>query len=665
VSKQGVHARLRPLARATIASLVLSIAIPMTTGARALADTGPVARQIAADGVTTAQASLLGDDAITDIEIDDFGIDEADAASSGAEGLLGRGLPTAGAGNASTKGGQKAKSNAQVDRAFDGLNFRQQRLANGGNQFSVEPPDQALCVGNGYVLESVNDVLTVFSTTGSQLLGVTDLNTFYGYPPAIKRGSPNRFGPSLTDPTCLFDQATQRWFHVVLTLDRISVDPSTGLSLSQSMTGRNHLDIAASNTSSPLGSWTIYRVPVQDDGTEGTPDHHCAPAPGTPPATRTHPRACLGDYPHIGADANGFYVTTNEFSFFGPGFHAAQVYAFSKGGLASGSPSVTMFQYDTADTPAAGVPGFTVMPATSAASFATDAGGTEYFVSSLAVFFGLTDQLVLWALTNTQALTLGAAPSLSNALVGTEAYGNPPRANQPGSGTNDATKDWPLGQCLQDAVCNAFLGQTAVTHPETIGKLNANDSRVGQVTYANGKLWTALSTGIVSDTDPSVRVGVAYFVLLPQPGLTLKAKVVKQGYLAVDGASLIFPTTAATESGRGLISFTFTGNSDMPSAGFVSLDAVVGAGPVQIAKAGVGLQDSFSEYTNVFGGRPRWGDYGAAAVDGNSIWFATEYIAQSCNLTTYEAGFGASFGSCGGTRTSLGNWATRITKATP
>ena len=160
MSKHGVHARLRRLARAAIAALVLSIAIPMSTGARALADTGPVARQIAADGVTTAQASPLGDDAVVDIEVDDFGMDDADVANSGDEGLLGRGLPTAGAGNASTKGSQKAKSNVQVDLSFDGLNFRQQRLANGGNQFSVEPPDQALCVGNGYVLESVNDVLT-------------------------------------------------------------------------------------------------------------------------------------------------------------------------------------------------------------------------------------------------------------------------------------------------------------------------------------------------------------------------------------------------------------------------------------------------------------------------------------------------------------------------
>jgi len=47
---------------------------------------------------------------------------------------------------------------------------QQQRLANGGNQFSVEPPDQGMCVGNGFVMESNNDVLQVYSTTGTPLL---------------------------------------------------------------------------------------------------------------------------------------------------------------------------------------------------------------------------------------------------------------------------------------------------------------------------------------------------------------------------------------------------------------------------------------------------------------------------------------------------------------
>ena len=53
----------------------------------------------------------------------------------------------------SVNSGKKAKSNPQFSTGFEGLNLFQQRYARGGNQFTVEPPDQALCVGNGYVLE--------------------------------------------------------------------------------------------------------------------------------------------------------------------------------------------------------------------------------------------------------------------------------------------------------------------------------------------------------------------------------------------------------------------------------------------------------------------------------------------------------------------------------
>jgi hypothetical protein len=83
-----------------------------------------------------------------------------------------------------------AGSNPELNVSFDGLNHRDQRLANGGNQFSLEPPDQALCVGNGYTVESVNSVLRVFSSAnGAALTGVQDLNTFFGYPAAINRAT--------------------------------------------------------------------------------------------------------------------------------------------------------------------------------------------------------------------------------------------------------------------------------------------------------------------------------------------------------------------------------------------------------------------------------------------------------------------------------------------
>src|SRR5207248_4911984 len=39
------------------------------------------------------------------------------------------------------------RNGPQLLASFDGINHRDQRTTNGGNQFSLEPPDQGLCVG--------------------------------------------------------------------------------------------------------------------------------------------------------------------------------------------------------------------------------------------------------------------------------------------------------------------------------------------------------------------------------------------------------------------------------------------------------------------------------------------------------------------------------------
>jgi hypothetical protein len=111
------------------------------------------------------------------------------------------------------------------------------------------------------------------------------------------------------------------------------------------------------------------------------------------------------------------------------------------------------------------------------------------------------------------------------------------------------------------------------------------------------------------------------------------------------------------------MAFTLVGRDFYPSAAFASFDAG-GPGAVQVAALGVGPADGFSG-TQVFNfpnpPRPRWGDYGMAVFDSGNVWLASEYIGQTCNLSTYVA-TGA---SCGGTRTSLANWDTRISEVQP
>jgi len=570
--------------------------------------------------------------------------------------IVNRSQSQSGSNGASANSGKKAKSNPELNVSFDGLNHRQQRLANGGNQFSVEPPDQGLCAGNGFVMESVNDVLQVYNASGTPLLNrgaAVDLNTFYGYPPAIKRSPPRVFGPFVTDPSCYFDPDTQRWFQVALTLE---VDPKTGAFL-----GPNNLDIAVSQTANPTGSWTIYRLPVQDDGTDGTPNHGCSSGPGSKGAT--NPNACLGDYPHIGADANGFYVTTNEYSLFGPEFKAAQIYAFSKSALALGTASVSVTQFNTVGA-VNGNPGFTVWPATTPANaYETGAGGTEYFLSSDAASetgntTGTSTDLIVWGLTNTQSLnTSSPALNLSNTVLNVNQYAIPPKADQKAG-------DFPLGQCLNDTRCATFLnGEPDKFAPEVESHLDSNDTRMQQVTFANGKLWGALDTALT--INGVNKAGIEWFIVKPSVSTSgVSSKVALQGYLGLANNNLTYPAIGVTASGRGVMAFTVVGADYYASAGYAGIDALAGVGDVHFAKAGLGPDDGFTSYKYYVGNPPRtrWGDFGYTAVVGNSIWIASEYIGQTCTLDEYVS---APFGSCGGTRSTLGNWDTRISNVTP
>jgi hypothetical protein len=380
---------------------------------------------------------------------------------------------------------------------------------------------------------------------------------------------------------------------------------------------------------------------VQNNGTQGTPNHNC------------NSGFCLGDYPHIGADANGIYLTTNEFAFSGPGFYGAQVYGIGDAALTGGTGSVVLF--DTLGFGPDGA-GFTVWPAqTPGNQFDGAHGGSEYFLSSDAVFSndGTSTTILQWTMTNTASLNSATpSPSLSVTPLTVEQYAVPPRATQPAGNR-------PLSQCIADLTfhCNTTIAGIGSHNNATFGppngSLNSNDSRMQQVMYANGKLWSALDTAVAVGSQQ--RAGIAYYVINPHAG-----KVDLEGQAGVAGTDLTYPAVGVTQSGRGVIAFTLTGDSNYPSAAFAGIDDKVGMGAIQVAAAGVGPWDGFTSYVAFGSGRPRWGDYGAAAVVGNSIWIASEYVAQTCTYATY-----LSDPTCGGTRGALSNWSTHISDVTP
>jgi hypothetical protein len=625
-------------------------------------------------------------------------LEDEDSPDPYAGNIIDRSLSAGGAANGvSTTTGKKAKSDPQFNFGFEGLNFYQQRYSRGGNQFSVEPPDQGMCAGNGYVVEAVNDVLNVYSqSTGASALPdntatnivsgfprnvnhAVDLNSFYRYAPAIDRAHGNARGPSLTDPSCLYDAATQRFFVVVLTIDPGSRN--------------NHLDIAVSQTSNPTGSWNIYSTPVTGDGIHNPAAGNACP--------------CLGDYPHIGADANGFYITTNSYPWNGNGFNGSQIYAYSKAQLAAGAASVNTQHIDTwgmvnAPSDAGSTqPGFTVWPAQSPpGSFNSDNGGTEYFLSSNAADEAthpvagtggnyVSNQIVLWTLTNTSSLNSAPSLNISSKLLGVGTYALPPKQRQPGSGSAPGL-NVPQGHCINDTTTPTIFGvgcwnilfacpaanPNCVAHDEVVSRPDSNDTRMQQVFYANGKVWGALDTALNPDGGGQ-RAGIAWYIVKPDAG-----KVALSGYLGSAGRDFTYPAVAVLGNGRGIMAFTDTGDGTNPSAAYASIDANAGIGAWNDVPGGGGASpdDGFTSYKVQVGNPPRtrWGDYGAAAVDGTSIWLASEITStRACNYTDWGGPFFTGgtgdnlLGTCGGAshgpgaRAALGNWSTFISKFTP
>jgi len=467
-------------------ALIISLAPVVSVGAQSGSNT----RQIPAGGTTSIRAGVAGADGLQQPELRPKLVTQGEAGDFNRTrpGFKNGKFPKNPLDAPTVPSSAIAGSNPELAHSFDGLNHRDQRLANGGNQFSLEPPDQALCVGSGYTIEATNSVLRVFSSaTGAPLTGVQDLNTFFGYPAAVNRTT-GAIGARVIDPVCYYDPDNQRFIVVITTLHVLP---------NGAFTGRNTIDVAVSNTGDPTGTWTVYYVPAQNDGTEGTPNHGCT-------LDGTTPGPCFQDYPHVGADRWGVYVSTNEYDLFGPKYNAAQIFAFSKAQLAAhpASIGVTLVENLNVD----GSPGFTVWPAISpAGQYATDKSGTEYCLSTIAGGgseagnpTGTARRIGLWAVTNTKSLD-SASPSLeiTSRLINSQTYVFPPKSDQkPGN--------IPLGDCINDTTtptifgpgCWQLLFVSEPAHNEVESTPDSLDSRMQQTWYVNGMLWGSSGTAV-------------------------------------------------------------------------------------------------------------------------------------------------------------------------
>lgn len=481
-----------------------------------------------------------------------------------------------------------AESNVVPDlssllRGFPGLSNTDQVFSGTGfykhTNYTLEPPDQALAVGNGFELEAVNNAVAIFSTNGKQIGPAVPINQFFRQAPEFSGGV---YGESFSDPRAFYDPQSKRF---LVEEWGQSVDPATGAGLANS-----DIFLAISKTSDPTGDYLIYAINTTYD----------AISPSQPQ---------IPDYTMLGVDANGIYLSSNMFSLTQSVNPHVNFYVIPKTALVTGkNPSYVEFDgvgqsLDTSSTQT-----FTITPATTPPGGGTAGakGGTEFFLSTPFEGSGVGSVLELWALSNTESLN-STMPNLvlSETTLSCEEYAVAPVSQQ-----KDGPR--PLG---------ALLGEPVPTL-ESIG------TRVMPIVYSQGLLWASLDTAILGPQQE--HAGIGYFVV--KPGFNAKGALVgsiaDQGYVGVPGEDISFPTIGVNASGQAVMTFALAGVDNYPSAAYVSFQD--GLDAVHVSGVGALPADGFTGYS-IGGGPPeRWGDYSSVgtAEDG-TIWLAQEYVPST------------------------------------
>jgi hypothetical protein len=321
---------------------------------------------------------------------------------------------------------------------FDGVSSLDSGLTNFGAEF--EPPDQGLCVGNGFVVEPVNSAFTIYRRKGSVVAGPFNVNVLFN----------EGLTEFTSDPRCYFDKPTHTWFATILF---ISADNSEA-----------RTDIAVNPSGDPTTPWTVFRLEATDDGTSDTPVH-----PGCP---------CFGDQPLLGIDRHNIYIATNEFSILGPEANGAQIYAVSKSDLIAGAPNVHFVQFENLTI--AGDIALSVQPAItqSGNNDNSDERDTiedpEYFLEAIDPAGTFDNRIGVWALTHQDKVSEGGIPTLTNIVITSEVFGVPPNAVQAGSASLLNTGDDRMQQV--QFIGGELWGElnTALTLPGDPTQLSAN-----------------------------------------------------------------------------------------------------------------------------------------------------------------------------------------------
>ena len=576
----------------------------------------------------------------------------------------------------------------------------------------IEPPDQGLCAGNGYVMEVLNiGELRVTDLNFRSPSAVIPLDNLMGLTPHVPQFS------SAGDIQCLYDYDNGgHWFisEIVSNSTWASGGPFGGCFVAVPFTCME--GIAVSTTNNPLGSYNVYflgadYVNPKDPGGAVSVD---GASVGT----------LLNDFAKPGLTRDAYLFFYDEFNLgvsptsgFGQyGFNGAQEFAFNKQALESGLPSTRVnvaqenMGTDLALYPSSLQSGancndgetcwYAQIPAEppDPTQYDNSHGGSGFIFGALD-FYGLGDSRVaVWYWQGLSCLNSFNAAACSTAtplgfggqvFQGTQIYYNPGYPYALFAAPQKAGPI-PLGTlCATYGAPPLFPPpppSLASTQPCPEGGIETNGDFATQVAQAQNQVWASFSTVVYQQLGSSAykeHFGGAYWVIRTSSyDVGLPFSITDQAYVTALHEELEFPAIAAADTASlgAVMTFTLSGNISIssclptcaggfyPSTAFGQLTATshgFSSKTIYIADLGQSPQDGFTEYAGYppsTATRPRWGDYSWAVYvpSVGRFYFASEYIqSPNCSLTTFKTD-----PTCGGTRERFANWGSSVNYVT-
>jgi len=390
----------------------------------------------------------------------------------------------------------------------------------------LAPPDTTGTAGPNHFAAFLNGGFAAYDKSTGALVGQKISDTQFWTNAGIFPGLGN-----LSDPRLIYDPTSSHWFAAQITLE------ST----------RNRVLLARSDSPDPTAGWKAVSFKVSGG---------------------------FADFPMLGVDADGVYVSANVFdSRTGQSLTGASVFSIPKADLLSSTPSIArMTPFENLDLIQRG---FTIQPV-------NDFGPSKGHGSLIAV-----DAIQLGKIDRTNII----GPAFANAalspttVIAAADESLPPLGRQP-----DGTQRLDFG----------------------------NDNYLASVYQVGDSIWA------VHGTDVNNHAAIRWTVLDEKTHA-----IIQEGTIADGRYDFLYPSIAGNQFGEAVIGYTRTGSgpTDFPGA-FASIwttaDGVTTFGDPVLLQAGLANYHKFNSPLSP----ERWGDYSQTSIDPDNphiFWTTQEF----------------------------------------